>query len=429
MKHVLLGLIFIPFVAFSQPTIDGDMSDSEYTTIGTFTSGNNGFGDNNTLGAIKYYADGTHIYLGITGEIEQNGNNIILFINFSGYGGRAAGSTLGAGASVFSGIAGSAMDMDTDFALAFNAFGGGSNFYVDAARYGSDGHLNSGNLGNVGNVTGSPATFNAASQFGGSGTIDVAFSNNFDSDANKGVEFKVAIAAFAGVDNTMTAQFFTIIAGSNGSNYSNECIPGNPGASNLNQSHNFNTGSTGDFFTSFQLLPVEFTKLEVVNKNQGHLLSFTTATETNNDYFQIERSTDSRHWEKLGSIAGAGTTQQEQQYRFLDEAPLPGLNYYRVKQVDFDGSFSYSAIVSARWEGKVQVHLFPNPADDLLQISGLPATDEPITIEIIDMAGRVMLQQTWNQSAIDVAQLADGVYSLRISSSSGVIDNQRLFIH
>lgn len=193
----------------------------------------------------------------------------------------------------------------------------------------------------------------------------------------------------------------------------------------------FDNDSGDNFIANFtiNIMPVNFGFLNINKENQGHLLSFTTATETNNDYFQIERSTDSRSWKKLGTIAGAGTTQQEQQYRFLDEAPLPGLNYYRVKQVDFDGSFSYSAIVSARWEGKVQVHLFPNPADDLLQISGLPATDEPITIEIIDMAGRVILQQTWNQSAIDVAQLADGVYSLRISSSSGVIDNQRLFIH
>jgi hypothetical protein len=195
--------------------------------------------------------------------------------------------------------------------------------------------------------------------------------------------------------------------------------------------------ATASGFTSFspfavanaQALPVEFDKINISQFSEGHLLTFSTATETNNAYFNIERSTDSRNWEKLGSIAGAGTTQQEQQYRFLDEAPLPGLNYYRVKQVDYDGSFSYSAIVSARWEGKSQVQLFPNPADDQLQISGLPTTDGPITIEIIDMTGRVMLRQTWNQSAINVAQLADGVYSLLISSSTGVIDNQRLFIH
>lgn len=195
--------------------------------------------------------------------------------------------------------------------------------------------------------------------------------------------------------------------------------------------------ATASGFTSFspfavanaQALPVEFDMINISSSSLGHLLSFTTATETNNAYFDIERSTDSRNWKKLGTIAGAGTTQQEQQYRFLDEAPLPGLNYYRVKQVDYDGSFSYSAIVSARWEGKTQVHLFPNPADDLLQISGLPTTDGPITIEIIDMAGRIMLRQNWNESAINVAQLADGIYSLRISSAEGLIDHQRLFIH
>jgi hypothetical protein len=200
-------------------------------------------------------------------------------------------------------------------------------------------------------------------------------------------------------------------------------------ATSSDQDH-FDSNFMNNFIATFDIavMPVTFSNLNLVSNNQAHLLSFTTATETNNAYFHIERSTDSRNWEKLGTIAGAGTTQQEQQYRFLDEAPLPGLNYYRVKQVDYDGSFSYSAIVSARWEGKPQVHLFPNPADDLLQISGLPTTDGPVTIEIIDMAGRVMLKQTWNQTAINVAQLADGIYSLRISSAEGVIDNQQLFI-
>jgi hypothetical protein len=178
-----------------------------------------------------------------------------------------------------------------------------------------------------------------------------------------------------------------------------------------------------------RLLPVEFQSVNAITNNKNIKIQFSTSQETNNAYFNIERSTDSRNWKKLGSIAGAGTTQQEQQYSFLDEAPLPGLNYYRIKQVDYDGSFSYSPIVSARWEGKAQVYLFPNPTNDLLQISGLPTTDGPITIEIIDMAGRIMLRHTWNQSAINVASLADGVYSLRISSSIEVIDSQRLFIH
>ncbi|WP_367389278.1 T9SS type A sorting domain-containing protein [Lewinella sp. LCG006] len=184
-----------------------------------------------------------------------------------------------------------------------------------------------------------------------------------------------------------------------------------------------------DFIYPLTALPVTLKIISVKAEETYINLSFTTATETNNAYFHIERSTDSRNWEKLGSIAGAGTTQEEQHYQFLDVAPAPGLNYYRIKQVDYDGSFSYSSIVSARWEGKINVQLYPNPTDELLQISGLPDDEGPITIEIIDMAGRIVLRQNWTQSAINVAQLADGVYSLRILSTAGVMDNQRLFIH
>lgn len=188
--------------------------------------------------------------------------------------------------------------------------------------------------------------------------------------------------------------------------------------------------ATASGFTSFspfavanaQALPVEFLSFTVNGSERGHHLNFATATETNNAYFNIERSTDSRQWEKLTQLAGAGTTQQEQRYDFLDATPLPGLNYYRIKQVDFDGTFSYSEIVSARWDGKTTVQLFPNPVTDVLQITGLPDNGQSLTLEVIDVAGRRLLNQNWNQGTLDVSSLPEGLYWLRIRSENGTVE-------
>jgi len=151
MKRIVLlfALFFLGLSVFAQvPTIDGDMGDVSYTTIGTFTSGRDGFGGTNDLGVIRFFRDGTNIYIGITGELDGN-NNIVLFFNFSGYGGIPAGNELDPSGNfegfvgVFNngGLDGARMDMQVDHALAFNEGNTTSTLFVDAARYGSSDNI------------------------------------------------------------------------------------------------------------------------------------------------------------------------------------------------------------------------------------------------------------------------------------------------
>mgnify|MGYP003617041543 CR=1 FL=1 len=115
-------------------------------------------------------------------------------------------------------------------------------------------------------------------------------------------------------------------------------------------------------------LPVQFSKFNAQAKNKTTNISFSTASETNNDYFTIERSGDGRSFESIGEIKGAGNSNQELSYEFVDENPLAGINFYRIKQTDFDGAYSYTEIRSVRHQTK-NVIVSPNRTDGKLNVT------------------------------------------------------------
>lgn len=125
-----------------------------------------------------------------------------------------------------------------------------------------------------------------------------------------------------------------------------------------------NSGSTGDFAVwnasggaatlqsntscSFDpiVLPIELLVFSAKPIDSQVRLNWSTATELNNDYFTIERSVDGSNWEVVDLVKGQGTTAQQSDYELMDTRPFSGLSYYRLKQTDYDGTFSYSSIVS-----------------------------------------------------------------------------------
>lgn len=425
-------LIFTQNYVFCQPTIDGDMSDTDYTIVGTFNSGNDSFGSANNIGVIKSYSDNTNIYIGITGEVNES-NNIILFLNFSGYGGRGAGNELDPNngpdgtTGVFNksanpGTDNVRMDMDVDFALAFNK-GSSSNFFVDAARYGSSDLITDGNIGSTGNQTGGAAFLNAGSVFGGIGNMSVAYDGNFAGNSDKGVEFVIPFTAFAGVDNTQTLQLFAIISNANGE-LSNECIPGNPGSGNLAANFNFSTVAGQDFFTTPFILPVELSRFIVTPSAQHINLSWQTKTEINNHYFELERSTDAKQWTKITRVEGKGTTNIEQHYQYTDHHPAQGANYYRLQQVDFDGSRHFSEVISVAFEGKTgTAALYPNPMREEVTLNWFFETDEGAWLRIVSENGQLLQQvriaQPEGRQVIDIQNWAVGWYIFNITTDNG----------
>ena len=118
------------------------------------------------------------------------------------------------------------------------------------------------------------------------------------------------------------------------------------------------------------LLPVELIGFNGKH-DQGHnILTWQTATELNNDYFQVEHSFDGRYFESIGSVLGQGTSSTQHNYQFVHKNVKDGIHYYRLKQVDYDGQFEYSKIISIDFSNDGIIFL-PNPTSGLVQINGV----------------------------------------------------------
>lgn len=179
----------------------------------------------------------------------------------------------------------------------------------------------------------------------------------------------------------------------------------------------FSVGSAGT------ALPVEFTYFDAKSLSDKIELTWGTATETNNDFFEVQRSADGMNWEALEKVNGAGTTLDEQNYLTYDYNPIVGESYYRLRQVDFDGTQDYSVIrkVSASEnEGSSLVinSIYPNPFVSSLNadISGLSLNE--YRIELLNTSGVIIKEKTLlGGESAQLNNLYDvkaGVYFLRV---------------
>ena len=171
------------------------------------------------------------------------------------------------------------------------------------------------------------------------------------------------------------------------------------------------------------MLPVQLISFAGEADGLHNVLYWTTATEHNNDRFEIERSSDASTWELVATIPAAGNSQQRVDYQAIDRFPLP-LNYYRLRQVDLDGTATFSAVIAlenARVTGALEI--FPNPGNDHLILRA--ASDDPIQhVELSSADGRIVLRKVdlaANERVyLDVAQLPTGTYFVRVTSESGM---------
>ncbi len=181
-----------------------------------------------------------------------------------------------------------------------------------------------------------------------------------------------------------------------------------------------------DFRTVSSLLPVEWSYFTAKPKGKDVNLSWGTKTESNNDYFQVEWSANGKQFKPLGTVKGYGNSQVEQRYSFLHEAPGGGLHYYRIKQVDYDGSVSYSSIQSVDLPTMDLLTFFPNPVDHGLQVRMIG--EEGMQIKIIDRQGRVLSQHwiTERQVLLPMQSLAPGLYFVQYATAAGELKSWRM---
>ncbi|ACT92999.1 BspA family leucine-rich repeat surface protein [Dyadobacter fermentans] len=149
-----------------------------------------------------------------------------------------------------------------------------------------------------------------------------------------------------------------------------------------------------------------------VSKAGGQVkVNWITASETDNDYFEIERSADARTWTSIARIDGAGTTTTTRIYSHTDVAPLSPKAYYRLKTVDLAGKTEYSAIRAAVFAEREERFIYPNPATTSATFSGKPGS----VVQIYNATGRKVLQITLisEKTTIPLSGLPGGVYLIR----------------
>ena len=171
------------------------------------------------------------------------------------------------------------------------------------------------------------------------------------------------------------------------------------------------------------LLPVELISFQVQKQNRSVELTWSTATEINNDYFVLERSVEGRPFAEIGKVKGAGFSYENTDYIFMDTNPGSGHNYYRLKQVDYDGSFEYSDVRSVHFEiNGEDISIYPNPLDGSeLTISFASPTEWDLEIEMMDAKGKslINLSQTLdkgvNNITLNLEDYESGIYYLRFN--------------
>jgi hypothetical protein len=172
------------------------------------------------------------------------------------------------------------------------------------------------------------------------------------------------------------------------------------------------------------LLPVEWVSFNARVERSEILLNWQTATEVNNDKFVIEYSRDGRNFQAIGEVAGRGFSDELAHYQFVHSDPQRGVHYYRLKQIDFDGEFEYSKIVSIVYnrEGSIAVKLWPNPSSDgsvQLEWHGLNQQDDCI-VQLFNGSGQLMQQTAYpfekneNRISFDWSHLSNGIYFVKL---------------
>lgn len=171
------------------------------------------------------------------------------------------------------------------------------------------------------------------------------------------------------------------------------------------------------------------------------LLRWATASEINNDHFDIERSADGNTWEKIGEVKGNGTTNDAQNYEFIDAMPLSGTNYYRLKQVDVDGKFEYSGIVAVDFgtaqAGQINttiMQVYPNPlaSGRALNIALKESNDNIRQVVITNEMGQVVytndMQDQTQEYMVQGLDLAAGIYMVNVVSDSNATFSGKIIV-
>lgn len=184
-------------------------------------------------------------------------------------------------------------------------------------------------------------------------------------------------------------------------------------------------------------LPVELLYLDAKCENGSNEISWATASETNNDYFTIEKSSDLKDWQYVTTVDGAGYSNSILSYSFIDENSLDKKYYYRLKQIDYDGKFEYFDPVAVSCDDKNSnyISLYPNPANEQVICSVYSSEETYAFVEISNYLGQKILDKTitiekgYSNIPFDISLLQNGIYIVTVHSANGkIIERKQLVV-
>ena len=204
----------------------------------------------------------------------------------------------------------------------------------------------------------------------------------------------------------------------------------------FNNVMSFSGGTGGVGFAPYSgvSLPIELISFTALANNAQVDLKWITATEINNDFFSIERSKDGIHFEVLSTQKGAGNSTETRVYTSVDNQPLSGISYYRLKQTDFDGQFSYSKIQSVNMVSisETMITHYPNPVEEAVKFVYGSNSNTTATYIVYDAVGKVVSEGSQkakigqNDLVINFATLSNGVYLIQMNIDGKIITEKFL---
>ncbi|MBE7172646.1 MAG: T9SS type A sorting domain-containing protein [Williamsia sp.] len=185
------------------------------------------------------------------------------------------------------------------------------------------------------------------------------------------------------------------------------------------------SGGGGGGTGNGQALPVKILSFTATKQGTENLLQWTTGQETNSNYFGIERSRDGANFIPIGQVSAAGNSTTAKSYSLIDTKPINGTNYYRVKMVDKDGSFTYSSVRTINEAIHFSARIYPNPVQNSLNLNFNSDKAKTVQVQIVNYEGKIMTTQQIEVAAgtstknINITSLSNGEYYVRLVSKEG----------
>ncbi len=224
-------------------------------------------------------------------------------------------------------------------------------------------------------------------------------------NSNSGTNVSYVVDALAGQSSVIFRFYFGIMTGFPSNGYTRDGV------------------MIDNVAISATSLPVDLTTFTGKRKNNIVELEWQTASETNNDYFLLEKSNDGRNFEEFMTIEGHGNSLSVQDYNCLDEEPFLGINYYRLTQVDFDGTYEvFNELVSVDFTGEHEIAIQPNPTKGD-EVKLIYQTEDEGALEAIlyNVAGQPIAsfnkdtRKGRNVFDISLEGLSNGIYFIQVN--------------